>query len=290
MTATATTRARQQQQSAEQRQALLAQQRQRSRARRIVLAAIGTVLAVVATLVVVGATTGGSSAPVARPNKVPPVVLTGLTSISDATLASIGRGTSVNPPRAISGEPRMLDGKPQVLYLGAEYCPFCAVQRWPLIQALSRFGHFMGLQTTRSAADDVHPNTATFTFHGATYMSDYIAFTARELYTNERVGGSYRPLDKARPEEAALLQHYGGSFPLLDLGGRFVQVGASYDANLLRGLEWEQIAGALGDSKSPLAQSIDGSANVLTAAICTLTGQQPAAVCDTPAVRAASRG
>ncbi len=33
-------------------------------------------------------------------------------------------------------------GKPEVLFVGAEFCPFCAAERWPLIVALSRFGHF----------------------------------------------------------------------------------------------------------------------------------------------------
>ena len=280
MTATGTQRARQQQQASEKRKALAVRMDQRRRNRRIVGGAIAAVVAVVATLAIVGLSTGSSPARGTPPSAVAPAVLTELTHVPATTLAAIGRGTSTNPPRAVSEELRTVGGKPEVLYLGAEYCPFCAAQRWALIQALSRFGTFTGLSTTRSAADDVHPNTASFTFHGASYTSDYLTFTARELYTNVRSGGHYTPLDRATADEMALLQKYGGGFPLLDLGGRYVQVGASYDMGLLHGLEWEQIAGALADPKSDLARAIDGSANVITATLCTLTKGQPAQVCN----------
>jgi len=290
MTSTATTRTRQRQEEAEQRRLLAAQERRRRRAHHLVLAAGGAVLAVVATFVLIGASTSSSNGPATRPDAVPLSVLGDLTGVPDGTLASIGAGLSTNPPQAVTGDARVLDGKPQVLYLGAEYCPFCAAQRWPLIQALSRFGHFMGLRTTRSAADDVHPNTPTFTFHSVTYMSDYLSFTARELYTNVRKSGGYTPLDTAPADEMALLQKYGGSFPLLDIGGRYVQVGTSYNPDLLHRLEWKQIAGALKDPKSDLARAIDGSANVLTARLCQVTSGQPTNVCDSPAVQAVASG
>ena len=291
MTSTSATKTRQRQHEGEQRRLLAAQQQQRRRARRIIVAAIGAVVAVVAALVIVGAATGGgSSTPAARPNAVSAMVMSDLTGVPAATLDAIGRGSSTNPPRVVSDAALTANGKPEVLYIGAEYCPFCAVQRWPLIQALSRFGTFTGLSTTRSAANDVHPNTASFTFHGATYTSDYLTFTARELYTNVREGNGYTPLDKATASEMALLNKYGGGFPLLDIGGHYVAVGASYDANLLHGLEWEQISMALADPKSDLAKGIDGSANVLTAALCAVTNQQPANVCTAPGVQAVSGG
>jgi len=269
---------------------LAAQKQRKRRARRTVIAAIASLLTVVTVLVIVAIATNGSSGPAAKPDAVPPAVLADLTGVPAATATAIGSGSSTNPPRPVSEALRTSGGKPEVLYIGSEYCPFCAAQRWPLIQALSRFGHFTGLRTMRSAADDVHPNTPTFTFHRASYSSEYLTFTARELYTNSRNGSNYAPLDKMSSEEAALLQQYGGSFPLLDIGGRFVQVGASYDPNLLHGLDWVQIAAALADQKSSIARGIDGSANVLTAALCTLTNGQPLQVCSAPAVKGGSRG
>ncbi len=47
--------------------------------------------------------------------------------------------------------------KPQVAYIGAEYCPFCASERWPMVIALSRLGTFSGLGLTTSSATDVFP-------------------------------------------------------------------------------------------------------------------------------------
>jgi len=53
---------------------------------------------------------------------------------------------------------------------------------------------------------------------------------------------------------------------------------------VLQGKTWRQIAAALHDPSSPIAQGADGAANYLTAAICKLTGNQPASAC-TPAIR-----
>jgi len=77
-----------------------------------------------------------------------------------------------------------------------------------------------------------------------------------------------------------------GSIPFIDIGNAYVQLSslAPYGPQDLQHLTWSQIAAALHDPSSALAKSIDGSANYLTAAICKLTGNQPASAC-TPAVR-----
>ena len=65
--------------------------------------------------------------------------------------------------------------------------------------------------------------------------------------------------------------------------------GASFDPQLLAGMSHRQVAAALADPTSPVAKAVDGSANVLTAALCEVTGQQPAAVCTAPGVAAAAK-
>ena len=60
-------------------------------------------------------------------------------------------------------------GKPEVLFVGAEYCPFCGAERWPLIVALARFGHFSRLKNMQSAPLSVFPGIQSFSFVGATY-------------------------------------------------------------------------------------------------------------------------
>jgi len=76
-----------------------------------------------------------------------------------------------------------------------------------------------------------------------------------------------------------------GSIPFIDLAGQYMVSGASYDVGVLRGMTAEQIAGALSDPSSAVTQGIVGSANALTATICSATGDTPAEVCSQPAVQ-----
>jgi hypothetical protein len=89
--------------------------------------------------------------------------------------------------------------------------------------------------------------------------------------------------------QQALIQKYDaanqGAIPFIDYGNKFMSVGASYNPGVLSGLSWTQIAGDLSTPSSPVAQGVLGTANYATAAICSLTGDQPATAC-TPAVKA----
>ena len=67
-----------------------------------------------------------------------------VTSVPAATLDQVGGGTVTAPPTTISGAALTSGGKPEMLYIGAEYCPYCAAERWAMIVALSRFGTFKG--------------------------------------------------------------------------------------------------------------------------------------------------
>ena len=196
----------------------------------------------------------------------------------------------------VTGPPLTSGGKPQVLYLGADFCPYCAAVRWPLIVALSRFGTFSGLRTTRSAIangagqHEPYPATPTWTFYGSRYTSRYLAFTPVELQTNipDPKTGGYTGLQALTAAQQELMARYdpAGSIPFIDIGNAYVQMSslAPYGPQDLQDLTWSQIAAALHDPSSALAKSIGGSANYLTAAICKLTGNQPASAC-TPAVR-----
>src|SRR5699024_4593292 len=86
-----------------------------------------------------------------------------------------------NPLQAILGSPVDADDTPTVLYMGADYCPYCAAIRWPLVVALMRFGDFSGVKYMRSSHDDVYADTVTFSFHGAEYASDHVKFASVEF-------------------------------------------------------------------------------------------------------------
>ena len=212
------------------------------------------------------------------------------TGVPASTLDTIGAGSVTGGPTPVSGPPLTSGGKPEMLYVGAEYCPYCAAQRWAMVVALSRFGTFSGLHTIHSATRDVFSNTPTFTFAGSHYTSKYVSFVPVEETTNVPNGPStYTPLDRPTAAQQALLTRYDkqGSIPFVDFGNKYVQVGnnAGFGPQDLAGKSWAQIAAALHDPSSSIAKSAGGAANYTTAAICKLTGDQPASAC-TPAVKA----
>jgi hypothetical protein len=194
----------------------------------------------------------------------------------------------------VSGTPLTSGGKPEVLYMGAEYCPFCAAQRWAMVNALSRFGTFTGLTTSHSSSTDSDPNTPTWTFYKSTYKSDYITFTPVEETTNERQGNSsdtsvpYVTLQTPTSAQQAIGQTYdpSGSIPFIDMGNKYVQVGnlAPLDPSMLAGKTWSQVAAAMNDPTSAIGKAEIGNANYMTAAICKLTNNQPTTAC-TPTIQ-----
>ena len=224
-------------------------------------------------------------------------VVTAVTSVPAAVLDQVGAGTGVTPPKRVDAPVLTADGKPRVLYVGAEYCPYCAAERWAVVVAMSRFGTYSGLGQTASSAQDVFPSTATLSFHGASFTSPTVAFTGVETESNEVAGGGYAPLDALSPADEQLFSTYdappyvesGGSIPFVDIGGTYLVSGASFSPQVLQGLTHAQVAAALSDPTSPVAKGVDGAANVITAAVCATTSQQPATVCGSAGVQAAAK-
>lgn len=224
-------------------------------------------------------------------------VVTAVSSVPAAVLDQVGAGSGVTPPKHLDAPALTTDGKPRVLYVGAEYCPYCAAERWAVVVAMSRFGTYSGLGETASAAQDVFPSTPTLSFHGSSYTSQTVAFTGVETESNEVAGSGYAPLDSLSPADEQLFSTYnappyvesGGSIPFVDIGGTYLISGASFTPQVLQGMTHEQVAVALADPTSPVAKSVDGAANVVTAAVCTTTKQLPAAVCGSAGVQAAAR-
>ena len=215
-----------------------------------------------------------------------------LTGIPQATYDKVGPGTASKVTK-VSGPALTQDGKPVIVYVGGEFCPFCAGERWALIAALSRFGTWHNLGRQSSSASDVYPSTSTFTFHGASYTSAYVVFSGTEA-----LDGNRNPLDTPPARDNQLWTTIGqSSFPFLDLGGTYAMSGAQFQPTSLHvnasdsqsaPLSWDEIATALGDPASAQSQQIIGAANILTAEICTLTNNKPANVCSSAGV-AASR-
>lgn len=218
--------------------------------------------------------------------------ITNISTVPASTLNAVGAGTS-NPKTItrIPGTRLTSNGKPEVLYIGAEYCPYCAAERWALAVALSRFGTFTGLHGIHSSPTDAYANTPTLTFYKSTYTSKYVTFTPVEETTVQQTVRLQTPTTQQNQLLAKydappyVSQTNAGAIPFVDFGNQYLISGASYNPQLLQGMTWAQVAAALSNPSSAVAQAVDGTANQITAAICKLTGNQPASAC-TPAVKA----
>ncbi len=219
---------------------------------------------------------------------VPPAILSAFAGLPPSLFAGVGAGTAGNLPTHVKAAHTLQSGgKPKFLYVGADYCPYCAAERWAIVLALSRFGRFSSLRYMTSSASDVYPSTPTFTFYKSSYQSPYVAFRSVELAGNTPANGSYSPLQKMTPSESALVSKYdpGGGIPFMDIGGQYILSGSNFNPGLLKGLTWKQIIAGSNKPSGPLVQAILGSANVLTAAVCASDGGKPASACSDPALK-----
>lgn len=222
-----------------------------------------------------------------------------VTDVPPAVFDAVGTdapGATLVAPTVLTGQPVLeRAGKPEVLYVGAEYCPFCAAERWPLIVALSRFGHFTQLKNMQSAPLSVFPGTQTFSFVGASYSSRFVAFTGVEVYSDAvDAEGAFARIATLTPVEAMAVARYGvrpgptaspGTFPFVDIGNRVVTSTSGFSPAVLVKQSQAAIAGGLSQADDPITQAVVASANALTAGICAVTGHQPGSVCTSKGVR-----
>ena len=159
--------------------------------------------------------------------------------------------------------------KPVVLYIGADYCPFCAETRWPLILALMRFGNLSNISYMASSATDSYPDTPTFSFVNYSYTSKYISFQALEL--QDRAG---KHLQNLTGVASTIFGKYSvqGSIPFLDFGNYTAESGIIPPASpsALDGQDWTAITSQLKDANLSISQEVIGAANIYTAEICNM--------------------
>ena len=195
----------------------------------------------------------------------------------------------LSAPTVVYGSPLSSGGKPEVLYVGTEFCPYCAAESWSLIVALSRFGQFTGLRTSRSPLFEDIPPIDGWTFYGSSYTSGYLAFAPVETHSNVLVKPaddpgsvkSYRPLQRLTPPEQAVMTQYDKpqQTPFIDFGGTAIELGSGVEPTVLAGLTWNQIAADLRRPASTAGAALLFEASTLTSELCQLTDDRPAAVC-----------
>jgi hypothetical protein len=279
----------------------------RAEVRKRALITTGSVIVVIAIVVafIVIKASGNHNSPSSSSGGVtgtalPASVAKDITTVPASTLNSVGVGSvPAYMTSAEGGQPAISKisdkaltsgGKPEMLYIGAEFCPYCGAERWAMAQALSRFGTFTTpLRGIHSSSTDTDPSTPTLTFYKSSYTSKYLVFTPVE---NETI--SEAPLQATTAAQEALWKKYDtGSdgytgYPFIDFGNQYVLKLPNYDPGVLAKMSWTQVAAAMQDPSSPVAQGADGSANLITAAICKMTNGQPGNVCTAPGVVKAS--
>ncbi len=279
----------------------------------------GTVLVVLAVLVIVLVSVTGSKTPAgATPygtRPAPATVVSAISSVPPSSFTAAGSTIGASGPyvgaiSALSGQPRLnQDGKPLIVYVGSEWCPYCAATRWPLAVALERFGSFTGLHMTSSSLTDVDSGTPSLSFYGATYSSKYVAFSGTEQCTDIPSTSTstavlscngYLPLKTPPATITKLFSKYDyppyvptsgnspGGIPFVDFANRFHEDGAFMDPAILSGYTHQQVADSLSNPVVDPGKTILVSANFYSAMICQLTSNQPGSVCQMPVVKQAA--
>ena len=269
-----------------------------NRTARFAWGAVAIILVGVVALVVYALTGPSDSLGVVRRATASDTMVAEVTRIPASVFDTIGVDAPTTPlvaPSVLEGQPPLnAKGKPEVLFIGAEFCPFCGAQRWPLIVALSRFGHFATLTNMQSAQLSVFPNIQTFSFVGTTYASRYVSLTGVELYSDAvNAQGAFSRIATLTPGQSAVLTRYGtgsgsGSYPFVDIDNTMVTSTAGFSPAIIVGQSQSAIVAALSQPDDPIGEAIVSSANYLTAGICLATGHQPQSVCSSKGVRTAA--
>lgn len=258
------------------------------------------VLAIVALVVVkvTGGSNNNSGGGGSTISSAPPSLVSQVTSVPLSLAAQVGTPASaVVAPKLDAGQaPLTKDGKPEALFIGAEFCPLCGAERWAIVMAFSRFGTWSNLDITTSSQWDTPPAIATFTFRNATFTSQYVSLTTVEHETNDTHGlGTRQLFQPLTSQEQSLWSTYSAHFgvrtgyPFLDIGNKVFVTGPSYSPYVLEGLDHTAIASKLTNPGDQVTQGIVGTANYITAGLCAVTGGQPGSVCSAPAITAASK-
>jgi thiol-disulfide isomerase/thioredoxin len=272
-----------------------AAQQRRQRNIWMAVAATGAVVVLIAVVVVLKVS-GGNSTKSASTDPgtfaLTPSMLSQVEDVPVSTLVAAAKSAPADssPAQALpsTAEAITSDGKPEILYMGAEYCPFCAAERWAMVMALSKFGTFTNLKGTTSSAIDTNPSTPTFSFYGSTYKSPYISFDPVELETNTYSAslGGYPTLQTPTSSQNALMAKWDvapytsqpGSIPFMYMNGKYLVTGAQYDASAISGKSFQTAVPYMTSGTNPTSREAEAVAGYLVGEILTITHDQPASV------------
>lgn len=256
-----------------------ARQAARRRSRTYALLSVGVVVVVVAVLVIVAVSSNSNGGAPRQPATASDAAA--LENIPLSTLtAAASKVTQLNSANSATGGTLTVGGKPELLFIGAEFCPICAAERWPMTIALMKFGTFTNLKMTHSAVAD--GNAGTISYFGSTYTSPYLVFSPHELYTNQPTSTYYKALETLPKADQTVWTANEGSnvsFPFIDFGGKEVLETSQFNPSSIYYHSFSSVLGAVGSNDNTIGASVDASAAVFVKYLCGLTNGQPGSVC-----------
>jgi hypothetical protein len=263
-------------------------QKQRRRRRTITTTAIAAIaMTVIVIVIIILQRPPPPPAPGTIGSPISQALYSQMSGVSDATLNAAINAPGVVGLVSVTGTPLTSSSTPEFLYIGAEFCPYCAAERWSMVVALAKFGSFTGLPSYMLSSDsDIYPSTPTLSFRQASYTSNYVSFVSVE--TQDR---NHQPLQTPSSAQQGVMNQYDppGYIPFIDIGGssakQFVinapnHSGAQYSPSILTGLNWTEVGMQLDNPSTAVAKSVDGVADTIISAICNLDGGAPASVCN----------
>jgi hypothetical protein len=209
-----------------------------------------------------------------------------------AASATLGPLTAAKPSGSTGSfhrvsAPYRVGGKPVLLFVGAQYCPFCAAERWAVVKALSRFGSWSGLAAGHSSSGESgFGDVPTYVLLQARYHSLYVAFDHKDVADN--AGNTLQHLS---PVEQTYFNRYdpAGSIPLVYVDG-YAMSGSGYSPAELQGGAFAHVQSELRrNGNAPYVGDINGEANLLTAFLCHGDGNRPQTACKSPVIRSIER-
>jgi hypothetical protein len=195
-----------------------------------------------------------------------------------------GTGHHLGGFQQVEDQSAPVQGRLPVLFVSAQYCVFCAAERWALVDALERFGTLSQISPSQSAiADGVNTPIPTYDLTRAQFASPVVDFQHVDIADQHG-----NPLQQLTAAQQSRLDQYDprGGIPFLDIGDVYVQVSSGYAPSLLQGLSFAQVQQALADPTSTVGQTIHQEGTRITALVCKLAGSAPQAACQDPAVQA----
>jgi hypothetical protein len=225
------------------------------------------------------------------------IVLTGMTYWPDASLrAAAEPRTAAQAQPADFQRPEVAplpaDGKFQIVsqtpwpgdrvrvfFLGAQFCPFCAAERWALVGALERFGTLTGyVPQTHTSGVAGFRLVPTYDLRNAAYTSQYLNYSGKEIFDKDNA-----PLDTLDADEQAIINRFDpeAKFPFLMINGQYVQTGDSgFSPGVIDALDFDTLHGQLvSGEQNDATNAITAEVDLITRYLCNSTGGEPVEAC-----------